>query len=106
MARFPATLQLMLDTAALKLVPFVPRTEARRTLCVVSCESLRLLHRLGLRKLPRAVDDFLSRPAEAHPVVPAPRDRQAVERFPVAAAELDRDRTVLPLLRPDAVERV
>ena len=64
------------------------------------------IHRLGLRELPRAVQDFRTRAVEPHRVVPAIHDRQAVRNFAVAAAELDRNRAVRALLRGDVVERI
>ena len=47
--------------------------------------------RLGLRELPLAAQDFGARTIEAHRVVPAVHDRQAVRNLAVAAAELDGD---------------
>ena len=51
-------------------------------------------HGLGLRECPFAIQDFGARAIEAHHVVPASHDRQAVRNFAVAAAELDGDRAV------------
>src|SRR5262249_31459300 len=63
-------------------------------------------HRLCLRELPAPVEDLLPRAVEAHQVVPARRDRQAVGRRAVAAAELDHDRAVRLLLGRQVVESV
>jgi hypothetical protein len=49
-----------------------------------------LLHRLSVRKLPVAIEDYRPLAVQADHVVPARRDRQAVRRRTVAAAELDR----------------
>src|SRR5580704_6544155 len=63
-------------------------------------------HRLRLRECPFAAHDLRLRPIEAHRIVPAGHDRQAVRNFAVAAAELDRDRAVVAFLRRDIVERI
>ena len=47
---------------------------------------------LWLRKLPSAVQDLRARAVEAHAIVPALHDRQAVLDLAVTAAELDVDR--------------
>src|SRR5260370_40324116 len=54
---------------------------------------------LRLWEFPCAVEDFGSRAKEAHRVVPALHDRQAIGNFAVAAAELDGDRPVRALFR-------
>ena len=63
-------------------------------------------HALRLGESPYAIEDFGSRAKEAHRVVPALHDRQAVGDLAVAAAELDVDRAVRALLRRDVVERI
>ena len=44
---------------------------------------------------PSAVEDLRSRPVEPHPVVPAVHDRQAVDPFILAAAQMHRHTAVL-----------
>src|SRR5580704_9906047 len=63
-------------------------------------------HRLRLRKCPFAAHDLRPRSIEAHRIVPARHDRQAVRNFAVATAELDRDRAIVAFLRRDIVERI
>lgn len=57
-------------------------------------------------KVPVAVQHFGPRTIEANHVVPSRRDRQAVGRFPIAAAELDLDRPVSVFLGGDLVEQI
>src|SRR6266404_9524102 len=60
-------------------------------------------HRLRLGEFPCAIEDFRSRAKEAHRVVPALYDRQAIRNFAVATAELDGDRAVRALFRGDVI---
>jgi hypothetical protein len=59
-----------------------------------------------VRKLPTSIENFGARTIEAHHVIPALHDRQAVRNLAVATAELDRDRAVVILLYCDVVECV
>ena len=67
---------------------------------------LTIFARAAPRERPSAVQDLGARTVEAHRVVPALHDRQAVGDLAVAAAELDGDRAVRALLRRDVVDRV
>jgi hypothetical protein len=62
-----------------------------------------LTHGLRLGEFPCAIEEFGSRAKEAHRIVPALYDRQAIRNFAVAAAELDGDRSVRALFRGDVV---
>src|SRR6266481_5801159 len=63
-------------------------------------------HRLRLGEFPCAIEDFRSRAKEAHRVVPALYDRQAIRNFAVATAELDGDRAVRALFRGDVIHGI
>jgi hypothetical protein len=62
--------------------------------------------RLCFRKFPHAIQDFGTRAVEAHGIIPARHDRQAIGNLAVAAAELNGDRSVRILLRCYIVKRV
>src|SRR5467141_1440091 len=63
-------------------------------------------HRLRVGESPCAIENFGSRAKEAHRVVPALHDRQAIGNFAVAAAELDGNRPVRSPFRGDIVHRI
>jgi hypothetical protein len=61
---------------------------------------------LRIRELPHSVEDFWPRAIESHDVVPARHDRQAIWSLAVAAAELNRHRSIVVFLRSEVVKRV
>ena len=65
-----------------------------------------LTHRLGLRKLPAAVENLGAWAIEPHRVVPTRHGHEAVRNFAVAAAKLDVDRTVGVLGGSDVIQRL
>jgi hypothetical protein len=64
-----------------------------------------LLHRLGLREPPDALEDFLARSVHANRVVPARHDREVV-RHVARTSEPDRVRTVRVRLGSQVVQQV
>src|SRR5258707_14292912 len=63
-------------------------------------------HRLQVGESPCAIENFGSRAKEAHRVVPALHDRQAIGNFAVAAAELDGAGAVRALFRGDIIHAI
>src|SRR6516162_918400 len=65
-----------------------------------------LMHGMRFGKGPGAIENLGARAIEAHSVVPARLDRQAVGHLAVATAELDGNRAVGAFLCSDVVERI
>jgi hypothetical protein len=59
-----------------------------------------------LGESPGAVQNLGAGPIEAHHIIPALHNRQAIGNCTVAAAELDGDRTVLAFPRGDIVNGI
>ena len=62
--------------------------------------------RLRLWKLPSSIEDFFPRLIEAHHVIPAGHNWQAVGNPAIADIELDSDRAIGTFLSRQVVERV
>src|SRR6516162_305771 len=60
----------------------------------ISRHSAGSTHRPCLGESPFVIEDFGARPKQAHHVVPALHDREAIRNFAVAAAELDGERAI------------
>src|SRR5712675_2422232 len=70
------------------------------------CFMLRSIHELRFWEFPCAAQDFGARAIESHHVIPARHSRQTIRNLAVAAAELNRDRTVRVFLGGDVVQRI